>query len=108
MVALAVARYAEAEYVDVAVFSTSVALTPWAMYAVVFVAVNSGVLTKSVTVWSLTLLEDGVADAAADEAESELVDEIVEASVASEVAAAANDLEAGEAEDDADAREPTA
>lgn len=44
------ARYTEAVYVEVDVPSTIVALTPSAMYAVVLVTVNAGVLTKSVTV----------------------------------------------------------
>lgn len=90
-VALAVARYTEAVYVEVDVPSTIVALTPSAMYAVVLVTVNAGVLTKSVTVWSPTSLADGVTDAVADDAEPELVEEVIETSIA----VAADDLEAG-------------
>ena len=96
---MAVARYAEAEYVEVDVPWTIVALTPLATYGVVFVAVNAGVLTKSVTVCAPGSLGDGVANGAADEADIELSEDVVDASVA----AAADDREAGEA-DEADVK----
>ena len=96
---MAVARYAEAEYVEVDVPWTIVALTPLATYGVVFVAVNAGVLTKSVTVCAPASLGDGVVNGAADEADIELSEDVVDASVA----AAAEDREAGEA-DEADVK----
>ena len=75
----------------------SVALTPGATYAVVFVAVKAGVLTNSVTVTSP--LDAGVVDepdADADDAVPELVGVVIEASVIEAVVA--DDVEAGEAE----------
>lgn len=73
----------------------SVALTPCATYAVVFVAVKAGVLTKSVIVTS-PLDGDGVDEAAADNAVPELGGVEIEASVIEAVVA--DDEEAGEAE----------
>lgn len=55
---------------------TIVALTPCAVYAVVRVAVGSGMLTKSVTVCSPAALESGVGEVSDDDdddAGSELV-----------------------------------
>ena len=93
-VAFAVARYSAAVYVEVPVF-VSVPLTPCATYAVVFVAVKAGVLTKSVTV-SSPLDGGGVDEAAADNAVPELAGVVIEASVIEAVVA--DDEEAGEAE----------
>ena len=73
----------------------SVALTPGATYAVVFVAVKAGVLTKSVTVTS-PLDGGGVDEADADNAVPELAGVVIEASVIEAVVA--DDNEAGEAE----------
>ena len=73
----------------------SVALTPGATYAVVFVAVNAGVLTKSVTVTS-PLDGGGVDEADADNAVPELAGVVTEASVIEAVVA--DDKEAGEPE----------
>ena len=73
----------------------SVALTPCATYAVVFVAVKAGVLTKSVIVTS-PLDGNGVDEAAADNAIPELAGVVTEASVIEAVVA--DDEEAGEAE----------
>ena len=76
----------------------SVPLTPGALYAVVFVAVKAGVLTKSVTVTS-PLDGGGVDEAAADTAVPELAGVVMEASVMEAVLA--DDVEEGEAESEA-------
>lgn len=73
----------------------SVALTPDALYAVVFVAVKAGVLTKSVTVTS-PLDGGGVDKAAADNALPELAGVVIETSVMEAVVV--DNEEAGEAE----------
>ena len=76
----------------------SVPLTPGALYAVVFVAVKAGVLTKSVTVTS-PLDGGGVDEAAPDNAVPELVGVVIEVSVTEAVLA--DDVEEGEAESEA-------
>ena len=81
----------------------SVALTPGATYAVVFVAVKADVLTKSVTVTS-PLDAGGVDGADADNALPELVGVVTEASVIEAVVA--DDVEAGEAESEGVADKP--
>ena len=84
-------------YVEVPVF-VSVPLTPCALYAVVFVAVKAGVLTKSVIVTS-PLDGGGVDEAAADNPVAELAGVVIEASVIEAVLA--DDVEEGEAESEA-------
>lgn len=98
-VAFAVAKYSAAVYVEVPVF-VSVPLTPGALYAIVFVAVKAGVLTKSVIVTS-PLDGGGVDEAAADNGVPELAGVVMEASVTEPVVA--DDVEAGEAESEAEA-----
>lgn len=96
--ALAVAKYSLAVYVEVASCFTTVALTPCAVYAVVRVAVGSGMLTKSVTVCSPAALDAGGEEVAADGAASELVEGVV--------AIPSADLEAGDAGTEADVEFP--
>lgn len=85
---MAVARYPSAVKVDVCDVLISVALTPCAVYAVVFVAVKAGTVSNSIEVGPP---EDG-----ADEEDVELADDVME--VASDVMEAAEAVEAGEAE----------